>query len=193
MRWRDTEARQCHSYPSQRPGTNLCGDGRGHLGARVPGDDLSSDWRQGTLAGNGTACFFDHLLGQNFLQKKVRVMFYNFHFYSSVARFIPMKMHVSVSAHKGNIFICQIQITGEILWAKFCGRSWRQNFWVKSVVWVCGKVCSEQSAKVYLLLCSSLNNPPKFDNKLYMHHGPKPKKNHQAARFSPSNIYIYII
>ena len=132
-------------------------------------------------------------LRPKFLKNEAGVRFYNFHFYSSVARFIPMKMHVSVSAHKGNIFICQIQITGEILWAKFCGRSWRQNFWVKSVVWVCGKVCSEQSAKVYLLLCSSLNNPPKFDNKLYMHHGPKPKKNHQAARFSPSNIYIYII
>lgn len=78
----------------------------------MPGDDLSSDWRQGTLAGNGTACLFDHLLGQNFLQKKVRVMFYNFHVYSSVARFFR--------ACSCKCLLCQMQITGEKLLAKFC-------------------------------------------------------------------------
>jgi hypothetical protein len=51
---------------------------------------------------------------------------------SSVAKFIPMNMHVCVSAHKGNIFICQMQITGEILLAIF--------FWPSFAGEVCGEV-----------------------------------------------------
>ena len=64
----------------------------------------------------------------NFLQNEVRVKCSSFHVCSIVAKFIPMNMHVCVNARKGNLFFCQMQITGEILLAKFCRRSLRQSF-----------------------------------------------------------------
>ena len=66
----------------------------------MPGDDLSSDWRQGTLAGNGTACFFDHLLGHvrpKFLaEKKLEGCFIIFIFIQALP---GLSGHVHVSAY----------------------------------------------------------------------------------------------
>ena len=53
----------------------------------------------------------------NFLQNEVTVKFYNFHFCSIVAKFIPMNMHVCVSAHKGNISI----LLANLCWRSFAG------------------------------------------------------------------------
>ena len=58
----------------------------------------------------------------NFLQNEVTVNFYNFHLCSIVAKFIPMNMHVCVSAHQGNIFICWRICAGKILPAKFAAK-----------------------------------------------------------------------
>ena len=80
-----------------------------------------------------------------------------------------MNMHVCVSAHKGNIVIYQMQSTGR----DFVGEFLLAKFLSKYVVWVCGEVCGEELAKFYLLLFSSLKNPPKFHNKL--HHAPRPQ------------------
>ena len=82
------------------------------------------------------------LVRPDFLQNEVRVKkTYNFHFRLIAAKFIPMNMHVCVSAHKGIISICQMQITGEILLAIFCWRSFACE--------VCGKI-SEQVCSVSL-------------------------------------------
>ena len=62
-------------------------------------------------------------LRPNFLQNEVGVKISNFFFASSVAKSIPMNMHVGVSTYKGKTFICQMQTAGEILLVDFCWQS----------------------------------------------------------------------
>ena len=68
---------------------------------------------------------------------KLGVKFYNFHVCSAVARFIPINIHVYVSAHKGNLFICQMQITDENLLANFAGEVLPAKFVAKILSEVC--------------------------------------------------------
>ena len=117
--------------------------------------------------------FWHVMLGQISCKMKLEWHFLNVHFCSSVAKFIPMNMHVCVSAHKGNMFICQMQITGEIVLAIFCWRSF----------------AGEELAKFYVLFFSSLKTHRNFTTNFTMHQGPKPQRIHQAAFFSPPNIF----
>ena len=115
----------------------------------------------------------------NFLQNEVTVKFYNFHFCSIVAKFIPMNMHVCVSAHKGNIFICWRICAGEVLPAKFAAK-----FLSNYVVRVCGEVCGEELAKFYLLLFSSLKESTKISQQTSpCTKAPNPKESTRRQNF----------
>ena len=51
---------------------------------------------------------------------------------SLVTKFIPMKMHAYVSAHKGNIFLSQMQMTEDMSFVFFAG-----NFFGEVSEYVC--------------------------------------------------------
>ena len=152
-------------------------------------------WRKNRKIATGPESSELGIFRPQFLQNEVRVKFSNFHFCSIVANFIPMNMHVCASAHKGNIFICQMQLAGEILLANFCWRSFAGEVSGEVSEQVCSlgmrRNLPRRIGKIHFCFFFKTIHR-KFTTNFTMHQGPKPKKStswqnilHQICSLKP--------
>ena len=130
------------------------------------------------------------LFRPKFLQNEARVKTCIFYFCSSVPRFTPMNMHVRVRTHRlQHVFLPDANswqhFAGEVLPAK-CPAKFLSEEWRKCVAKFAAK--DRQNVCFYVLF---LKIPRNFTTNFTVHHSLGPKQN-QAAKFSPSNIFIYI-